>query len=144
MSGMTQTSSDSETVAKSLSMSASASWGPVSTSISASLSSSTTVTHQFEATEQQTRYETHEYTGPSTGSTTIIRWQLYDTVTLYDTSLALLSQVTTAQQPEVVRSYARPHPEAAAAAAASALPAATRNSLLSVLDRLPRAADPAS
>ena len=74
MSGTTESSSDSATVAKSLSMSATASWGPLSTSINASLSSSTTVTHQFEAAGQQTRHETHEYSGPSTGSGSSAFW----------------------------------------------------------------------
>lgn len=108
-SGMQSTSSDTETVATSLSTSASAGWGPISASISASLNTSSTKFQQYVTTETDTRYESRTYVGDKTNVTLIIRWQLMDVVTVLSGSdWSALSQITTAQHPDIVQVYTSP------------------------------------
>jgi hypothetical protein len=105
-SGVQQSSSSAETVAQSVSASSAASWGPLSASISASLSTTSSFSQQYVATTTDTRFETREYKGPQAGVTTIFRWQLYDVVTMYSVATSeVLSQITTAQQPEVLQVF---------------------------------------
>jgi hypothetical protein len=104
--GIQETSSDTKTVAASVNASVSAGWGPVSASISASLNSSATSFQQYVATQTSTRFESRTYKGDSTSTTMIFRWQLYDVVTVSSAADdKVLAQVTTAQNPEVVKVY---------------------------------------
>jgi len=104
--GIQETSSQEDTVAKSVSASLGAGWGPVSASLSATLNTSSTSFQQYVSTQTDTRYETRTYESVDTGTRMIFRWQLYDVVTI---SLAadnqVLAQVTTAQHPDVVKVY---------------------------------------
>lgn len=137
--GMQETSSDTKTVAESLSASVSAGWGPVSASISASLNTSETSVHQYVATQTDTRFESRSYAADPSGTRTIIRWQLYDVVTV---SLAenekKISQVTTAQHPDLARVY--PEKEIGAAPAGPELSEAGRRRLNAYLAELTAAA----
>jgi hypothetical protein len=118
--GIQETSSQTDTVATSLSASLSAGWGPVSASISAGLNTSSTSFQQYVSTQTDTRYEARTYK-PEAGDTRMIfRWQLYDVVTVTKADPAdpkVLAQVTTAQHPDVVKVYketALPPPPVAA------------------------------
>ena len=103
--GLQETSSDTETVAKSVDASLSAGWGPVSASLSASLNTSSTSFQQYVSTQNDTRYETRTYKGNGTFTQLIFRWQLYDVVTVSNATNKVLAQVTTAQQPDIVKIY---------------------------------------
>jgi hypothetical protein len=116
MTGIQETSSRTETVAESVSASAAAGWGPVSASLSASLNTSTTSFQQYVSTRTDVRFESRTY-NPEQGSRMIFRWQLFDVVTIWSAANKVLAQVTTAQQPDIVRVYkeadlvSRPRPE---------------------------------
>lgn len=104
--GIQQTSSDTKTVAESVSASVSAGWGPVSASLSVSLNSSITSFQQYVSTQTDTRFESRTYQAQPAETRMIFRWQLYDVVTI--SSVAgdkVLAQVTTAQHPDVVKVY---------------------------------------
>jgi len=104
--GIQETSSDTRTVAASVNASLSAGWGPVSASLSASLNSSATSFQQYVSTQTSTRFESRTYKGDSTSTTMIFRWQLYDVVTVSSADdNKVLAQVTTAQNPEVIKIY---------------------------------------
>jgi hypothetical protein len=103
-----ETSSTTKTLSESLNVSASAGWGPVSASISASLNSTSSTFQQYVATQTDTRFESREYTAPKTGESLIIRWELYDVVTILNPQFKVLGQVTTVQHPDIVRVYADP------------------------------------
>jgi hypothetical protein len=122
MTGIQETSSDTKTVAESVSASLSAGWGPVSASLSASLNSSSTSFQQYVSTQADTRFESRTYKGDAAGTRMIFRWQLYDVVTIsLATDKKVLAQVTTAQHPDIVKVYkegelptrTRPDPSAA-------------------------------
>jgi hypothetical protein len=103
--GIQETSSDTKTVAAAVNASVSAGWGPVSASIGASLNSSTTSFQQYVSTQTSTRFESRTYKG-DTATMMIFRWQLYDVVTVSSAADdKVLAQVTTAQNPEVVKVY---------------------------------------
>jgi hypothetical protein len=103
--GIQETSSNTETIAKSVSASLSAGWGPVSASLSASLNSSSTSFQQYVSTQTETLFESRKY-NPEQGTRMIFRWQLYDVVTISSTTgNKVLAQVTTAQHPDVVKVY---------------------------------------
>src|SRR5262245_45695841 len=80
--GIQETSSQEDTVAKSVDASLEAGWGPVSASLSASLNTSSTSFQQYVSTQTDTRYETRTYQSVDTGTRMIFRWQLYDVVTI--------------------------------------------------------------
>ncbi len=104
--GLQETSSDTKTVAESVSASLEAGWGPVSASLSASLNSSTTSFQQYVSTQTSTRFESRTYTGDTAATTMIFRWQLHDVVTISTAAgNKVLAQVTTAQHPDVVKIY---------------------------------------
>lgn len=104
--GLQETSSDTKTVAESVDASVSVGWGPVSASLSASLNSSTTSFQQYVSTENNTRFESRTYKGDSVSTMMIFRWQLYDVVTISSAADdKVLAQVTTAQNPDVVKIY---------------------------------------
>jgi len=106
MTGIQETSSDTETVAESVNASLSAGWGPVSASLSASLNSSTTSFQQYVSTQTDTRFESRTYKNDPAGTRMIFRWQLYDVVTISSAANdRVLAQVTTAQHPDVVKIY---------------------------------------
>jgi|tagenome__1003787_1003787.scaffolds.fasta_scaffold20870426_2 hypothetical protein len=106
MTGIQETSSQTETVAESVDASLSAGWGPVSASLSASLNSSTTSFQQYVSTQTDTRFESRTYRNDPAGTRIIFRWQLYDVVTISSApNDRVLAQVTTAQHPDVVRIY---------------------------------------
>jgi len=104
--GIQETSSKEKTVAESISASLGAGWGPVSASLSASLNTSSTSFQQYVSTQTDTRYETRTYESVNTGTRMIFRWQLYDVVTISLTADdKVLTQVTTAHHPDVVKVY---------------------------------------
>jgi hypothetical protein len=104
--GIQETSSDTKTVAESMSASASAGWGPVSASLSASLNTSSTSFQQYVSTQTDSRFESRTYASDPNATRMIFRWQLYDVVTVWSAEGdRVLAQVTTAQHPDVVRVY---------------------------------------
>lgn len=106
MTGIQETSSETDTVAASVGASLSAGWGPVSASLSASFNRSTTTFQQYVSTQRDTRYESRTYKGDAAGTTMIFRWQLYDVVTISSSAdNKILAQVTTAQHPDIVKIY---------------------------------------
>ncbi len=84
--GKQSTSSNSDTMAKSVGLSTGAGWGPVSASISASLSSSSTTTQQVTITEETTVYESTTFTNtdPRQQTEVFLLWQLVDVKTSFD------------------------------------------------------------
>jgi hypothetical protein len=106
MTGIQETSSETETVAKAVNASLSAGWGPVSASLSASLNTSNTSFQQYVSTQTDTRFESRAYEGDPANTRMIFRWQLYDVVTISSAAGdKVLAQVTTAQHPDVVKVY---------------------------------------
>jgi hypothetical protein len=104
--GIQETSSDTKTVAESVSASLSGGWGPVSASLSASLNSSNTSFQQYVSTQTDSRFESRTYEPDPAGTRMIFRWQLYDVVTISSAAdNKVLAQVTTAQHPDVVKVY---------------------------------------
>jgi hypothetical protein len=104
--GIQETSSDTKTVATSLNASASAGWGPVSASISAALNTSHTSFQQYVSTQTDSQFESRTYNPHPTDTRMILRWQLYDAVTIFSAKdKKVLAQVTTAQHPDVVKVY---------------------------------------
>lgn len=86
VSGMQNTSSHEESMSKSLGLSSSFGWGPVSASLSANLSSSSSSMQQVTISTESTQYESLELHNQSTTDTQLIlRWQLVDVMTIYQT-----------------------------------------------------------
>jgi hypothetical protein len=101
--GKQETSSQEETVSKSLSAGVSGGWGPVSASISASLSKNSTSFQQVTVTEQLTTYVSHTMHNPHEQPVMYLRWQLIDVVTIFDkTSLDPVASIVMAENPIVV------------------------------------------
>jgi hypothetical protein len=136
--GIQETSSQEETVAKSVNASLAAGWGPVSASLSASLNTSSTSFQQYVSTQTDTRYETRTYEGDETETKMIFRWQLYDVVTVSLTAdNKVLAQVTTAHHPDIVKVYREVYREAdLATKSRPELPEADRRELNDLLARV--------
>lgn len=101
-SGMQDSSSTSDTVAKSVGASLSAGWGPVSASVSASLSSSSTTSQQVTTTTQTTSFVSNEYKNLTDAPEMMLLWQLVDVVTVFDPKGTPLSSIVSGTQPVVI------------------------------------------
>lgn len=83
VSGMQSTSSQQDSVSKSIGLSSSFGWGPVSASLSANLSSSSTSFQQVSVSSESTQYESLELHNKSKHTQLFLRWQLTDVITVY-------------------------------------------------------------
>ncbi|MEV0122227.1 hypothetical protein AB0I16_11890 [Streptomyces sp. NPDC050703] len=101
-SGMQDSSSTSDTVAKSVGASLSAGWGPVSASVSASLSTTSTTSQQVTTTTQTTSFVSNEYKNLTDDPEMMLFWQLVDVVTVFDPKGTSLSSIVSGTQPVVV------------------------------------------
>ena len=101
-SGMSQTSSDSKSMATSIGTNVSAGWGPISASISASLNTSSTRFQEIVFHEETTRYESFETENKTDKILTYVSWQLTDIITVFDKNHIPLSATISGQDPVLI------------------------------------------
>lgn len=102
-SGMQKTTSEQESISKSLGASASMGWGPISASLSASLTVNSTTFQQITVSEETTRYTTINITNDQTYPLMYLVWQIIDVITIFDSgNFAALSTIISAQAPAVL------------------------------------------
>ncbi|RBL89903.1 hypothetical protein [Chitinophaga flava] len=106
-SGMTQTSSTEESVSKALSIDTSLGWGPISSNISMSLNTTSTSMQSYTINQEETSYESSEVTNTNDFPVMNVRWQLCDTVTIFDLvkSAEAAASVISRVPPSIVKSY---------------------------------------
>jgi hypothetical protein len=81
--GRETTSSDEETVSKSLSASISGGWGPVSASVSASLTSTSRSSQQVTVQNTQTKFVELTATNTAKNPIMVLKWNLVDVITVF-------------------------------------------------------------
>jgi hypothetical protein len=101
-SGMQQTSSDQETINKSLSVGVSAGWGPVSASVNASLNQTSTTFHQVTITEERTSFLSDTVENQRDKPVMYLRWQLTDVVTIFSESVPQGASVVLGENPVLI------------------------------------------
>jgi len=98
--GLQETTSSMETVAKSLGVSVSGGWGPVSASISASLSKSTSTFQQLSLSSQTSSYTSDTVENKDTVNPAMfLLWQMTEVITVFDSNGQPLSSVVLGGQP---------------------------------------------
>jgi len=85
VAGMQNTSSQQDSVSKSIGLSGSFGWGPVSASLSANLSSSSSSFQQISISSESTQYESLELYNKTKHTQMFLRWQLTDVITVFQT-----------------------------------------------------------
>jgi len=93
-SGKQRTSSTQEQIATSVGVSASAGWGPVSASLSASVNASASAFQQVTVTEETQTFVSDTITNSGSNTNLVLRWQMADMMTVYNTSGVPQSNVT--------------------------------------------------
>ena len=101
-SGMSRTSSDTNTTAASVGTSISAGWGPISASISGSLNKSSTTFQEVAFHEETTRYESFTATNTTDKIHTYMYWQLTDIITVFSANEVALSSILSGQDPVLI------------------------------------------
>jgi hypothetical protein len=102
-SGMQKTTSEQDTISKSLGASSSMGWGPISASISASLSVNSTTFQQITVSTETTRYTTINITNKDHYPVMYLVWQITDVITIFDTgNFVALSTIVSAQAPAIL------------------------------------------
>lgn len=112
--GIQDSTSKQDTIAKSLGLSAGIGWGAISAGISGSLSSTSTVLQQITLNTQNTRFDSMTVNNPTADSQMFVRWQLVDIVQVLDMNLppwkAVVGAVVTMEAPTLVDGpYVRKH-----------------------------------
>lgn len=100
--GMSRSSSDTETLATSVGTSVSGGLGPFSASISASINASSTSFQEISVHEETTTYEELTATAPADKTITYMAWQLTDILTVFDAQQCPLASVVNAQAPVLI------------------------------------------
>jgi hypothetical protein len=101
-SGMQQTSSEQDTINKSLSVGVSAGWGPVSASVNASLNQSSTTFHQVTVTEERSTFLSDTVENQRDKPVMYLRWQLTDVVTIYSESVPQGASIVLGENPVLI------------------------------------------
>lgn len=91
--GKQSTSSTQKTISTQVGSSASDGWGPVSASLSASLNASASVYQQVNISEQTTSYVSTTVGNDQKDAMLVLRWQLVDLITIFNSSDKALASV---------------------------------------------------
>lgn len=101
-SGMQETSTEQETINKSLSVGVSAGWGPVSASVNASLNQTSTTSHQLTITEERTTFLSDTVENQRDKPVMYLRWQLTDVLTIYSAAVPQGASLILGENPALI------------------------------------------
>lgn len=100
--GMSQSSTKSDTLAESVGISASGGLGPASASISASINASSTSFQEISLHEETTTFEQFEVTNTDPETHTYISWQLTDIITVANGAHLPIASAVSGQAPVLI------------------------------------------